>query len=146
VHAQVIGEHGDSEVVLWSSAEVGGVHLRAWPGWDASREPALAEEVRRAAYEIIQRKGATNHAIGLVTADLLRALVRDERRVLTVSRVQQGVTGIADVALSLPAVVGGDGAASVVEPEMSHEERAGLERSAEVLRNATHELGVRAAG
>ena len=146
VHAQVLGEHGDSEVVLWSAAWVGGVRVRDWPGWDASREAALAEEVRRAAYEIIQRKGATNHAIGLVTADLLRALLRDERRVLTVSRVQQGVAGITDVALSLPAVVGRDGAASVVEPEMSREERAGLERSAEVLRKATQQLGLTATG
>src|SRR5262245_29653693 len=66
VHAQVVGEHGDSEVVLWSGARVGGVPLREWPGWDREREGAIAEDVRTAAYQIIQRKGATNHAIGLV--------------------------------------------------------------------------------
>ena len=69
IHAHVVGEHGDSEVVLWSAARVGGLRLREWAGWDERREPALAEEVRRAAYEIIRRKGATNHAIGLVTSD-----------------------------------------------------------------------------
>ncbi len=136
IHAYVVGEHGDSEVVLWSSARVGGVPLRKWPGWDEANEPGLAEQVRRAAYEIIQRKGATNHAIGLVTADLLRCLLRNERRVLTVSRLQEGAVGIRGVALSLPAVVGAGGAADVVEPDMSPEEREGLQRSADVLRAA----------
>lgn len=136
VHAQVVGEHGDSEVVLWSTARVGGVRLRDWPGWRPEREPALADEVRRAAYEIIRRKGATNHAIGLVTADLLQCLLRDERRVLTVSRVQKGAAGLTDVALSLPAVVGAAGAPDVFEPEMTTDERARLEHSAQVLREA----------
>ena len=133
VHAQVIAEHGDSEVVLWSTASVGGVRLRDWPGWQHDRETAVADEVRRAAYEIIQRKGVTNHAIGLVTADLLRCLVNDERRVLTVSRVQDGACGIRDVALSLPAVVGLGGAETVLSPEMTTGERAQLEKSAGVL-------------
>ena len=133
VHAQVIAEHGDSEVVLWSTASVGGVRLRDWPGWQHDRETAVADEVLRAAYEIIQRKGVTNHAIGLVTADLLRCLVNDERRVLTVSRVQDGACGIRDVALSLPAVVGLGGAETVLSPEMTAGERAQLEKSAGVL-------------
>jgi L-lactate dehydrogenase len=136
IHAYVVGEHGDSEVVLWSAARVGGVPLRRWPGWDRTREPALAEQVRRAAYEIIQRKGATNHAIGLVTADLLRCLLRNERRVLTVSRVQEGALGLRDIALSLPAVVGAEGAAEVVEPEMAEDERRRLDESANILRAA----------
>lgn len=140
IHAQVVGEHGDSEVVLWSSAHVGGVALRAWPGWDRSREPALATEVRTAAYEIIRRKGATNHAIGLVTASLLRCMLRGERRVLTVSRVQDGACGLRDVALSLPAVVGDGGAATVLEPQMSADERQALEASADVLRRAAAQL------
>ena len=136
VHAQVVGEHGDSEVVLWSSASVGGTPLRSWPGWSQSRERPIAHEVRTAAYEIIRRKGATNHAIGLVTAALLRTCLRDERRVQTVSRVQTGALGLRDVALSLPAVVGAQGAVDVVPPEMDEAERAALLRSAEVLRAA----------
>lgn len=136
IHAQVVGEHGDSEVVLWSGASVGGVRLRDWPGWDAAREPELAAQVRTAAYEIIRRKGATNHAIGLVTAELLREMLRGERRVLTVSRVQQGALGYRDVALSLPTVVGPDGATQVVEPRMADAEREALDRSAAVLRDA----------
>ena len=142
IHAQVVGEHGDSEVVLWSAAHVAGTRLRDWPGWDAAGEPALAEEVRRAAYEIIRRKGATNHAIGLATADLLRCLLRDERRVLTVSRVQDGALGLRDVALSLPTIVGARGATQVFEPEMNAGERDGLQRSADVLRHAAADVGL----
>jgi L-lactate dehydrogenase len=136
IHAHVVGEHGDSEVVLWSGARVGGAALRHWPGWRPDKERALAEEVRRAAYEIIARKGATNHAIGLVTAALLRWALRNERRVLTVSRVQEGALGLRDVAISLPSVVGRLGATEVVEPEMSPDERSAFERSAGVLRDA----------
>lgn len=141
VHAQVIGEHGDSEVVLWSSATAGGVRVRDWPNWNREDEPLIAQEVRRAAYEIIRRKGATNHAIGLVTADLLRCMLRDERRILTVSRVQQGIDGLADVALSLPAIVCAEGAATVLHPQLDEEEAAALRRSAEVLRQATAAAG-----
>ncbi len=140
VHGHVVGEHGDSEVVLWSAARVGGLALSRWPGWNASRQPAVADEVRRAAYEIIKRKGATNHAIGLVTAHLVKSLLRDERQVLTVSRVQLGAAGLHDVALSLPAVVGADGAAEVLELEMTTPEREALEHSATVLRSAAGQL------
>jgi L-lactate dehydrogenase len=143
IHAHVVGEHGDSEVVLWSAARVGGVPLRQWAGWTSEREAAAADEVRRAAYEIIRRKGATNHAIGLVTADLLRCILRDERRVLTVSRVQEGALGLRNIALSLPAVVGGEGAGDVLEPDISDDERQRLEQSAAVLRRATADAGLR---
>jgi L-lactate dehydrogenase len=136
IHAQVVGEHGDSEVVLWSGAQVGGVPLRDWPGWSADDEAALALEVRHAAHEVIARKGATNHAIGLVTAHLLRCMLRGERRVLTVSRVQQGACGLHGVALSLPTVVGHGGGSTVLEPTLDDSERAGLELSATVLRQA----------
>ena len=140
IHAQVVGEHGDSEVVLWSGARVGGVPLRDWPGWVATDEPRIALEVRRAAYEVIARKGATNHAIGLVTANLLRSMLRGERRVLTVSRVQQGALGLHDVALSLPTVVGQGGGVQVVAPAMDEAERAALAASAQVLRQAMASL------
>lgn len=141
VHAYVVGEHGDSEVVLWSGAQAGGVPLQRWPRWDSAREPELARRIRDAAYEIIRRKGATNHAIGLVTAHLLRCVLRSERRVLTVSRVQGGSQPWSGVALSLPTVVSGEGAAEVLEPEMSDEERRGLTHSATVLRAALDSLG-----
>lgn len=140
VHAQVVGEHGDSEVVLWSSAHVGGVPLREWPGWSAEREQPIATEVRTAAYEIIKRKGATNHAIGLTTAALLRSALRGERRVLTVSRVQTGALGLRDVALSLPTVVDVDGAVDVIPAKLDDAEHTGLEHSADVLKKAIASL------
>ena len=139
IHAQVLGEHGDSEVVLWSGAQLGGVPLRTWPGWSREREREIAHEVRNAAYEIIARKGATNHAIGLVTAALLRWTLRGGRRILTISRVQEGAVGIRDVAISLPTIVGSEGAVEVIEPEMGPEAREGLEASVEVLRRAYQE-------
>lgn len=138
IHGQVLGEHGDSEVVVWSGVEIGGQRLRARTDWTRDREVALGTEVRRAALEIIARKGTTNHAIGLVTAALLRWMLRGERRVLTVSRVQDGtgLEGVDGVALSLPAVVGKDGATEVIVPALDDDERAALVRSAAVLRAA----------
>jgi L-lactate dehydrogenase len=135
IHAQVIGEHGDSEVVLWSTARVGGSPLRAWPGWTAEREQRIAREVRQAAYEIIQRKGATNHAIGLVAASLLASMLRNERRVLTVARVQSS-PGLPAIAFSLPAIVAAGGAVEVVQPALDAAETAALAHSCAVLQEA----------
>lgn len=141
IHANVLGEHGDSQVAAFSTARVGGLPLRAFPGWDRSREPALADEVRYAAREIIARKGATNHAIGLATAHLLKWALNDERRVLTVSRLQTGRGVPEGVCLSLPAIVGRDGATTVLEPELDAQEAAALARSAAILAQAKAELG-----
>jgi L-lactate dehydrogenase len=142
IHAQVIGEHGDTEVVLWSTARVGGTPLRQWPAWSSGRETRIACEVRRAAYEIIQRKGATNHAIGLVTATLLKSMLRSERRVLTVSSVQDSIEELSDVALSLPTIVDKNGAVQVIQPPLDEVERAALARSAQVLREALASVNV----
>lgn len=136
IHAQVIGEHGDSEVVLWSSAYVGGMSLRRWEGWRRDYEANIAHEVRAAGREIIKRKGATNHAIGLVTAALLRWMLRGERRVMTISRLQSGALGLNDIALSLPTIVSAEGATEVLEPELDEDEKVLLEHSASVLRKA----------
>ena len=144
IHAQVVGEHGDSEVVLWSSAQVGGLPVRQWAGWSQATEARLAREVREAAYEVIRRKGATNHAIGLVTANLLRCLLRGERRVLTVSRLQIGAAaqalGLQGVALSLPTVVSAQGGTQVLLPQMDEDEAAALRHSAQVLQQAAGSL------
>jgi len=140
IHAQVIGEHGDSELVLWSGAQVGGVPLRQWEDWSTDNELRLARDVRMAAYEVIQRKGSTNHAIGLVTARLVECMLGDKRRVLTVTRVQEGACGVTGLALSLPALVGIGGAVQVLEPGMDEQERQALAHSAEVLTSALSSL------
>ncbi len=136
VHAQVLGEHGDSEFVHWSAAQVGGQPLRARLGWAAADEQRIGQEVRTAAYEVIRRKGVTNHAIGLVAADLVHAIVHDEQRVLTVSRQQPG-----GAVLSMPAVVGRQGAAEVIVPALDSAEAAALKHSAEVLQQAWESIG-----
>ena len=100
----------------------------------------MAAEVRNAACEVIRRKSATNHAIGLVTANLLRSLLRGERRLLTVSRLQHGALGLQGVALSLPTVVGQDGGVQVLAPAMDEAERLALMASAQVLRGALASL------
>lgn len=140
VHAHVVGEHGDSEVVLWSGADIGGVPISRWDGWSGEQQQRITDQVRTAAYEIIARKGATNHAIGLVTAALLRWSRRGDGRVLSVARVQEGAFGLHDVALSLPAVVTARGAGRVLEPSISGAERQALERSAAVLQEAWRTL------
>jgi len=142
IDAQVLGEHGDSQVAAFSTASIGGVPLRRMPGWRRGEEAAVAESVRRAAYTIVAGKGATSHAIGLVTASLLQCILRDERRVLTVSRLQpatdefEALLGPGRVALSLPTVVDRNGGARVLVPELADDERAALRRSADVLRAA----------
>lgn len=136
IHAQVIGEHGDSEVVLWSSAMVGGMYLRDWKGWSREKELTMAERVRTAAHEIIKRKGATNHAIGLVTATLIKWMLRGDRRIINVSRVLEGTMSYQNVAISLPTIVGVDGATDVLTPNMSDQEHEKFHRSVEVLKNA----------
>jgi L-lactate dehydrogenase len=140
VHMNVLGEHGDSQVAVFSSARVGNLTLSSFPGWRPERAAVLAAQVRGAAAEIIARKGATNHAIGLATAYLVKWAFADERRVLTVSRLQEGALGLRDVCLSLPVVVGRDGAVEVLEPDLSEEERAGVLHSADVLRAAHEKL------
>lgn len=140
IHAQVVGEHGDSEVILWSGAQLGGLPLRQWPEWQKAKEQEIAREVQEAAQQIIKRKGATNHAIGLVTANLLKWALRGESRILTVSRVQEGAFGLKEVALSLPSLVGRRGVARVLEPSLDDTELRALLASAEKLRETRSSL------
>lgn len=138
VHGLVVGEHGDSEVVLWSSATVGGTPLLDAVGPDGERIApdeldGLRHAVRTAAYEIIAGKGATNLAIGLATARIVRSIARDERAVLPVS-VRTDVDGVGEVCLSLPSVVGRQGVLSRLAVPMDDPERAGLQASAAAIR------------
>jgi L-lactate dehydrogenase len=136
IHAQVVGEHGDSEVVLWSRAILGGVALREWPDWHTADEVRIAEEVKKAAYEIIKRKGATNHAIGLVTATLIKWLLRGEQRIVTLSSVVDDAYGTSDLAISVPVMVNRSGIEQVLTPKISEEEMEGFQRSAIVIKEA----------
>lgn len=136
IHANVIGEHGDSEITIWSRAMAGNIPIRDWEGWQQTYEPSISDEVRCAAYEIIKRKGATNHAIGLVTAALLKWILRGEQRMVNVSSVINGPYGLHDVALSLPSVIDEHGLRKVFEVELSEEEKEKLMGSAGTLAEA----------
>lgn len=140
IQADVIGEHGDSEVILWSKATIGSDPLSKWTGWKSEDKEAIAEQVRAAAQQIIKRKGATNHAIGLVTATLLKWILRGERRIITLSTRLSGTFGLFDVAISLPCLISENGIKRILEIDMSEEEQAAFLRSCEVIRKAIEEI------
>ncbi|OBF50776.1 L-lactate dehydrogenase [Mycolicibacterium monacense] len=147
VHALVIGEHGDSEIPLWSTLSIGGGGADAYRVdgrlvFDEPTRTAVATDVVNAAYEIIAGKGATNLAIGLATARVVEAVLGDQHRVLPVSTVQDGAYGITGVALSLPTVVSAGGARRVLEVELSPGELDGLRRSAQTLADVRRSLGI----
>src|SRR6266545_2405190 len=147
VHAYVAGEHGDSELPLWSSASIGSVPLLRWnvPGRPALDAAARAEIVRRvvgAAEEIIRGKGATNYAVGLAAARIIEAVLYDERQVLPVSSLLDGFAGISDVCLSVPSVIDRAGVDTVLPVPLSDEEAAGLRRSAAAVRDVIRKLGL----
>ena len=147
VHAFIVGEHGDSELPLWSRATVGPLPLDEWtlPGRppidDAVRE-SIAGQVVRAAEEIIRGKGATNYAIGLATTRILEAMLYDEARLLPVSSLLHGQYGIEDVCLSLPSVITSRGVEAVLTPPIAQDEIEGLRRSAETVRGVARSLGL----
>lgn len=146
VHAYVLGEHGDSEVLLWSSAKVGGVSLADFArqiGREASLEIKMRidDGVRRAAYRIIEGKGASYFGIGAGLARIVRAVRSDERVVLTVSTRALGVGGFPEVCFSLPRIVGAAGVLATLLPELSDEEHQALTKSIGVIQNAAAEVG-----
>lgn len=147
VHAYVIGEHGDSEVLLWSQATVAGLPLAEFARqrgvrYDDTVRAAIEHSVRHAAYEIIERKGATYYAIGLGVRNVAEAILRDHNTILPVSTLMTGQFGINDICLSLPAVVDRGGVEVVLEPTMADAELAALQRSAMVLREVAQSVGL----
>lgn len=140
VHAYIVGEHGDSEVPLWSSADIGGVsivkHTVLGRTFDEEEMQRLFIKVRDAAYHIIERKGYTNTAIGSVIARLCEAVLEDQKSVFTVSTGIAGEYGLSDLCFSVPAVVGIDGFEATVLPDLTDGEKRALHSSAEVIRNS----------
>ncbi len=138
VHAYIIGEHGDSEIPLWSLANIGGVRLQEFAPlsdktYDQVEMNKLFLEVRDAAYEIIKRKGATYYAIGLGLLSIAESIIGDHRSVLSVSTLMTGQYGVRDICLSLPCVVGANGIEEVLTLNLSPVEEMGFRRSAEQL-------------
>lgn len=145
VHASVLGEHGDSEVLAWSSATIGGVPLQKFMHQSsttltADQRASIDARVRGAAYRIIEGKGATFYGIGAGLARIVQAIRDDERTVLTLSNDE--TPGYGEVAFSLPRVVGAEGIISTLEPQLSSAEEKALRRSADVLRKAAAGIGI----
>jgi L-lactate dehydrogenase len=141
VHAYVLGEHGDSEVLTWSLVTVGGVPLEAFCGQrDLELTSALRQEiderVRRAAYHIISGKGATYYGIGSALARIAGVVLQDQRAILTVCTPLPEIAGVPNVTVSLPHLVGGRGILDTFPPRLSPDEAAALQRSARVIGEA----------
>lgn len=146
VHAYIIGEHGDSEFPVWSSASIGQVPLSEWEvdgrrPFTTERLDELKDQVVNAAYRVIEGKGATNYAIGLAGARLVEALLSPTRTVLPLSSVVDGYYGLHDVALSLPTLVSSAGIERVLEVPMDASEVSSLLSSADQLRGTLSTLG-----
>lgn len=139
VHAYIVGEHGDSELALWSLANIAGVRLVDFvgangQGYDQAALDAILEQTRNAAYEIIKRKRATYYAIGLGLLAIAEAVLRDQHTVMTVSSLMTGQYGVTNIAISLPTIVGRDGAEEVLNLPLSDHEVALFQRSANLLK------------
>ncbi len=145
VHAFIIGEHGDSEVPVWSLANIAGMKLEDFcraQGMElnAAMRQNIYQQTRDAAYQIIQRKGATYYAVAAGLIGITAAILRDQNSVFSVSTLIHDYYGIGDVCLSLPAVLNRGGVDRVLRLELNAEETAGLQRSAEVLRETAKRL------
>ncbi|NLG00558.1 MAG: L-lactate dehydrogenase [Lentisphaerae bacterium] len=140
VHAYVLGEHGDSEVAAWSMTHVAGMPIADYcavcgrcDGWRQAREE-IVQQVRDSAYHIIGYKGSTCYGIGLALVRIVGAVLRNERSVLTVSSLMDGVYGIHGVCLSVPCIVGAGGVEQVIRGRLADDEASALQHSAELLR------------
>lgn len=145
IHAYIIGEHGDSELVVWSGAQVAGIHinhfceLRGHFNHEEAME-RLAQEVRDSAYEIIERKGATYYGVAVAVKRIATAIVKDEHAVLPVSSLMQGEFGLNDLCLSIPTVIGQNGVEKVVDIYLNNDENDKLQSSARALKEVLDDL------
>ena len=133
VHAYIIGEHGDSEIAAWSSAHIAGVPLNRCATQEPQDYARMLERVRRAAPEVVRRKGHTEYAIGLCVQRICEAVLRTEHAVLAVSTVLGGEYGLTGVCLGTPCVVGKNGIERIIQLDLDDGELAALHRSAETL-------------
>lgn len=146
VHAYVAGEHGDTEVPLWSSASIANIPLHQWaiPGHGkltVRDRTDIFQSVKDAAYQIVQGKGATHFAIGLATAKILESILYDESRILPVSALLTDYRGISDVCMSVPSIVNAGGVETPLPVPLNPAEEAGLRHSAEVITAGARALG-----
>jgi L-lactate dehydrogenase len=148
IHGYVVGEHGDSEVLTWSLAAVGGIPLSEFCRIQSidlcdKRLEEIDQSVRKAAYSIIEGKGATYYGIGGALTSIVDAILRDQRSIMTICTPEKEVAGVQDVTVSMPHLIGGQGVLSAFPLPLDNQEQEKLHHSANVVRNAINELSTK---
>lgn len=147
VHTYIIGEHGDSEVAAWSVTNIAGMSVNNYCEKSCSCDDTklcmenFYNKTRNAAYEIIDKKGATYYAIALAVRRIVECIIGNEHSILTISSLFEGEYGISDICLSAPTIVGNEGAEQILEIEFSDQEIEGLRNSADTLKSLAKEIG-----
>lgn len=139
VHTYILGEHGDSEIAAWSLTNVAGISVEDYcnnicKGCDGNFKKRIPEEVKNAAYEVLDRKGYTSYAIALAVRRIVEAIIRDEDSILTVSTLLNGEYGIDDIYMGIPSIIGETGIKKVLQVKLSDDEEKQLIESAKVLK------------
>lgn len=145
IHAYIMGEHGDSEIATWSLTSVAGMNVNEYCSHickecDGFSKYEILDDVKKAGYRIIEKKGATYFAIALAVRRIVEAILRDENSILTVSSLLQGEYGIDDIYLGIPSLVGASGVKKVLEVPLDIEETKELRKSAETLKEYSNKL------
>ena len=147
IHAFIIGEHGDSEIAAWSSANVSGIpinefcEMRGHYDHEKAKEE-IADKVKNSAYEIIERKHATYYGIAMAVKRICEVIIRDEKSIMPISSMMHGEHGIDDVVLSMPAIVGKNGLETKVPISLDEKEKIKLKESADTLKRIINDLGI----
>lgn len=141
VQALVLGEHGDSQVPIWSSAAINGIALESWPGATQRVLDDVAAQTKASGAEVIRLKGGAGYAVGVAIAEVVAAVAGDRGCLLPISTLQDGLLGVRDVCYSLPTVLGREGWTQQVLPRLWAREEQALARSGEVLRDMLAQVG-----
>jgi L-lactate dehydrogenase len=144
VHSYVLGEHGDTEVPTWSITNIAGMSMESFcenaKSCVGSTREQLFEEVRKAAYNVIEKKGATYYAVALTVRRIIEAILRDENSILTVSSLVEGMYGLENVCLSLPTVINSTGIRNVLKLDLNQAEIAALIKSGKALKQVINQI------
>lgn len=146
IHTFILGEHGDSEVPIWSATNIAGMSMEQFCS-SCSKCSGISKynifnDVKNAAYEIIKRKGATYYAVGLAVRRVVECILRNEHSVLTVSSLLEGQYGINDISLSLPCIVGNKGIENIIEISLSEDEILALQSSGMVIKDIIEKIEI----
>ena len=140
VNALILGEHGDSMVPIWSSATINGTALESFPGYSKETVQGIFDFTKKSGAEVIKLKGGAGYAVGIAIRRLVEAIATDEKAVLPVSSLQDGIFGIKDVCLSLPTVVGKSGVEGLIEIKLTDDEKAGVQNCGKVLQETLQQI------